>query len=142
VTSTDPLVRARYWDIRETHDSMAGTYPDIEPGQVLHEDVIWLAAQQPFLALGSGEVYSDAWDKAACALRILAQRHPFSQGCKRTAWLYAVFLLGQLGITMPDAVGADAMLGMVTAVTTRQMDDVPMIAMVLREDVYHARLYG
>jgi prophage maintenance system killer protein len=140
--TADPLVRARYWDIRDAHDSMAGTYPDIEPGQVLHDEAIWLAAQQPFLAFASGEAYSDAWGKAACVMRILAQRHPFTQGCKRTAWLYSVFLLGQLGITMPDTVSMENMLGMMTAVATRKLDDVQMIAKVLREDVYLAGLYG
>jgi prophage maintenance system killer protein len=138
----DPLAKARYWDIRDAHDSMAGTYGDIERGQVLHDDAIWLAAQQPFLELANGDAYSDAWDKAAVAMRILAQRHPFSQGNKRTAWLYAVFLLGQLGITMPDTVDADNMLGMVRAIAIKQVDEIEMIAMILRDDVYRAGLYG
>ncbi len=48
----------RYWDIRDAHDSLAGQvgHEDIEPGQVLHNDVIALAAQQPFYAHSGGQL--------------------------------------------------------------------------------------
>lgn len=87
----------RYWDIRDAHDSLAGQpgHGDIEPGQVLHNDVIALAAQQPFYVHSGGPAYPDPWQKAGVAVRIIAQRHPFTAGNKRTAWLYAVTLLGQ-----------------------------------------------
>jgi prophage maintenance system killer protein len=140
----DALAQARYWDIREAHDSLAGRpgHEDIEPGQILNDDAVWLAAQQPFLALAVGEAYPTPWAKAASALRIICQRHPFTQGNKRTAWLYAVIVLGQRGIKMPAAVDEAAMLGMMSAVAVGRCDDVEMIAQILQRDVYEGRLYG
>jgi death-on-curing protein len=139
----DPLALARYWDIRDAHDSLAGLpgHGDIEPGQVEDDSVLWLAAQQPFLTLSGGDAYPSEWDKAAVALRTICQRHPFVQGNKRTGWLYAVFLLGQLGIEIPETVSTERMLGMMTAVATGQCDDWDLIARILRTDVYRG-LYG
>jgi death on curing protein len=124
---------ARYWDIRDAHDSLAGQpgHEDIEPGQVLHNDVIALAAQQPFFAHSGGEVFPDEWEKAAAALRIITQRHPFMQGNKRTAWLYTVTLLGQFGRQMPDDVEFDYVRPLVVAVSEKRIDDVSMIASCL-----------
>ncbi len=123
----------RYWDIRDAHDSLAGQvgHEDIEPGQVLHNDVIALAAQQPFYAHSGGPAFPDPFQKAAVAVRIIAQRHPFGQGNKRTAWLYAVTLLGQLNFKMPEDVAFDYVRPLIVAVSRRQLDDVDLISSCL-----------
>ncbi len=98
---------------------------------MLENDVIGLAAQQPFLALSDGEVFPDPWEKAAVAVRIITQRHPFSQGNKRTAWLYSVTLLGQFGVEMPEDVTFDYVRPLILAVTTRRLDETGVIASCL-----------
>jgi death on curing protein len=103
-------------------------HEDIEPGQVIDNEVLGLAAQHPFLALHNGEVFPDPWLKAAVALRIVAQRHPFSQGNKRTAWLYAVTLLGQFAVAMPDDVSFGFVRPLMVAVATGKLDDPEVIA--------------
>jgi prophage maintenance system killer protein len=115
----------RYWDIRDDHDSLAGKpgHADIEPGQVGSNEDLGAAAQQPFLALSSGEVYPDPWLKAAIAIRVINQRHAFIQGNKRTSWLYAVRLLGQFGITMPPEITFDYVRPLIKAVALGKLTD-------------------
>jgi prophage maintenance system killer protein len=122
--------RLRYWDIRDAHDSLVGKpgHTDIEPGQVFDNSALGLAAQHPFLVLSHGEAFRDPWEKAAVAIRIITQRHVFDQGNKRTAWLYAVTLLGQFGHEMPEEVTFDYVRSLMIAVTTRRLDDPAMIA--------------
>jgi prophage maintenance system killer protein len=93
--------------------------------------VIGLAAQQPFLALSDGEVFPDPWEKAAVAIRIITQRHPFGQGNKRTAWLYSVTLLGQFDFEMPEDVTFDYVRPLILTVATRRLDDTDLIASCL-----------
>lgn len=132
--------RQRYWDIRDAHDSLAGLsgHEDIEPGQVFDNSALGLAAQQPFLALLNGEAYPDPWEKSAVAIRIVTQRHVFDQGNKRTAWLYAVTLLGQFGKIMPQDVTFDFVRPLMIAVTTKRLNDSSVIASCL-QDFYMGR---
>lgn len=132
--------RQRYWDIRDAHDSLAGLpgHEDIEPGQVFDNSALGLAAQQPFLVLADGEAYPDPWEKTAVTMRIITQRHVFDQGNKRTAWLYAVTLLGQFGQEMPQDVTFDFVRPLMIAVTTKKLDDPAVIASCLL-DFYMGR---
>lgn len=65
------------------------------------------------------------------ALRIIAQRHPFFQGTKRTAWLHTVGMLHRH--ILPESVSQDAIITLVTAVAVGELNDIPYIAARLRD---------
>jgi death-on-curing protein len=124
---------ARYWGIRAAHDTLADEWDDIVIGDegVLHDNVIWLAAGQPYITVWGEPAYPTEWEQAAVAMRIIAQRHPFSQGNKRTAWLHTVGMLHDH--VLPRTVSQGGIIALVMAVAKDQLSNIMDIAQTLRE---------
>jgi death-on-curing protein len=60
---------------------------------ILSEEALENCVALPMMAIFGTETSTSLWSKAATLLHCIANRHPFIDGNKRTAWTTKVFLL-------------------------------------------------
>jgi len=85
-----------------------------------YEDALHYSAERPFLVLFDQEQYPGPFLKAAALIEAIIQRHPFTDGNKRTGYLAGITLLELLtGLTVEA--NADEVETVCLAVEDKQM---------------------
>jgi death-on-curing protein len=88
---------------------------------ILSENALENCVALPMMSIFGTEITSSLWSKAAMLLLCIANRHPFVDGNKRTAWTTAkVFLLlNGFRLTAPPENGESIIIGVVQGTIDR-----------------------
>jgi death-on-curing protein len=87
----------RVYEIHEVIIAETGGMPGLRDALMLHS-----AVARPFATFEGQELYPTDFDKAGALFHSLIKSHPFMDGTKRTAFVSALFFLGQCGYTVPE----------------------------------------
>ena len=93
-----------------------GGWPGLRDGAMLHA-----AVARPFASFGGEDLYPDDFTKAAALFHSLIKSHPFMDGTKRTAFAAALYLLAQMGHSLPDAFPLTAVVNFCVSVAEENM---------------------
>ncbi len=90
-------------------------------GGILSENALENCVALPMMSIFGTETSSSLWQKAATLLLCIANRHPFVDGNKRTAWTATkVFLrLNGFRLTTPPENGESTIIGVVQGAIDR-----------------------